>query len=216
LTRPRKAPVAGGGPYAYLTLSEPSRSSLRERASRFFAFAYPVQTREEIDGYLQSLRKEFPDATHHCYAWILGAGGKDFKAHDDGEPRHSAGDPILGQIRSKGLTNVLVVVVRYFGGVKLGVAGLTRAYREVTRALLDGATRVHAQERLVIQLECLFEAVPDVMKLIKEFELEVQGQTFEDKARFVLRIGRNSIDLLRQRIQQVSAKGQRTISLQVL
>lgn len=216
MTRSGKASAAGGSPYTYLTLSETSRSSLRERGSRFFAFAYPVQTREEIDGYLQSLRKEFPDATHHCYAWILGAGGKDFKAHDDGEPRHSAGDPILGQIRSKGLTNVLVVVVRYFGGVKLGVAGLTRAYREVTRALLDGATRVHAEERLVIQLECQFEAVPDVMKLIKEFELEVQGQTFEDKARFVLRIGRNSIDLLRQRIQQVSAKGQRTISLQVL
>jgi putative IMPACT (imprinted ancient) family translation regulator len=96
------------------------------------------------------------------------------------------------------------------------VAGLTRTYREVTRALLDGATCVRAEERLVIQLECLFEAVPDVMKLIKEFELEVQGQTFEDKARFVLRIGRNSIDFLRQRIQQVSGKGQKTISLQVL
>jgi uncharacterized YigZ family protein len=216
LARSGKSPAAGGNPYSYLTLSEPTRSSLRERASRFFAFAYPVQTREEIDGYLQSLRKEFPDATHHCYAWILGAGGNDFKAHDDGEPRHSAGDPILGQIRSKELTNVLVVVVRYFGGVKLGVAGLTRAYREVTRALLEGARIVRSEERLVIQLECLFEVVPDVMKLIREFDLEVQGQTYEDKARFVLRIGRNSIDLLRQRIQQISAKGQRTISLQAL
>lgn len=187
---------------------------MRELGSRFFAFAYPVGNREEIELHLQSLRKEFPDATHHCYGWILGKSAGNFKAHDDGEPRHSAGDPILGQIRSKGLTNVLVVVVRYFGGVKLGVAGLTRAYREVTRITLESARIIRAEECLLAELQCSFEAVPVVMKWIKEPGIEVVDQKFDDNVRFVLRVRRSVAERLQQRAHQYSARGVETISLQ--
>ena len=112
---------------SYLTISAPATANLREKGSKFFAFAYPVQDETEIRDQIERLRKEYFDATHHCFAWILNPEGSKYRANDDGEPGHSAGDPILGQIRSRGLTNTLVVVVRYYGGTNLGVSGLITA-----------------------------------------------------------------------------------------
>ncbi len=107
---------------SYLTLAAPAEASLRERSSKFLAYAYPVRSEEEIRERLDALRKRYYDATHHCYAWRLGPRGEQFRANDDGEPSGTAGRPILGQMLSHGITECLIVVVRYFGGTKLGVS----------------------------------------------------------------------------------------------
>src|SRR5690606_37233297 len=116
-------------PDTYLTLKQCSQGIYKEKGSKFLTFAYPVQEEQEIKEILEGLKKQYHDARHHCYAYILGKDGQDFRANDDAEPGHSAGTPILGQIRSNNLTNVLVVVVSYFGGIKLGVGGLITAYK---------------------------------------------------------------------------------------
>ena len=107
--------------FSYTTIQAPSEGNYKEKGSKFLAFAYPVSTEEKIKDHLKALKKKYFDARHHGYAYILGTGGETYRAFDDGEPNHSTGDPILGQIRSRKLTNVLVVVFRYFGGTKLGV-----------------------------------------------------------------------------------------------
>ncbi|WP_332911325.1 YigZ family protein [Algoriphagus boritolerans] len=112
---------------SYFTLSRSSKGLYKDRGSKFLYFGFPVHSEVEINSNLASLRKTYFDASHLCYAWVLGRDGSVFRANDDGEPNHSAGDPILGQIRSKQLTNVLLVVVRYFGGTKLGISGLIQA-----------------------------------------------------------------------------------------
>ncbi len=111
--------------FFYHTISKPAERLFKDKGSRFLSFAYPVDSEGAIKAWLSLLKKEYHDARHHCFGWILGAEKKLFRAFDDGEPNHSAGSPILGQIRSKDLTNVLIVVIRYFGGVKLGVGGLS-------------------------------------------------------------------------------------------
>jgi uncharacterized YigZ family protein len=111
----------------FLTLSKPSKGELKEKGSKFLSFAFPVSNEEEIKENLKNLKDEFWDASHHCYAYRLGAEGEIYRANDAGEPNHSAGDPILAQIKSLDLTDLLVVVVRYFGGTKLGVSGLITA-----------------------------------------------------------------------------------------
>ena len=117
---------------AYRSLAAPSEGLFKDNGSRFIALAYPVETEEEVKSIVAGLRKEYHDARHHCYAYRLGYQGDVFRASDDGEPAGSAGRPILGQIDSAGLSDVLVVVVRYFGGIKLGIPGLIRAYKTST------------------------------------------------------------------------------------
>jgi putative IMPACT (imprinted ancient) family translation regulator len=126
----------------YLGIEKETSAEWKDRGSRFYAFAYPVQDEAEIKSRLQALRVKFPDATHHCYAWVLGADRSRFRANDDGEPGHSAGTPILRQIHSFGLSHVLVVVVRYYGGVNLGVPGLIHAYGHATRLALETSSIV--------------------------------------------------------------------------
>ena len=123
----------------YKTIAVPAEGLYKEKGSKFISFAYPVQTEEQIKGIVAELKDKFYDARHHCYAWMLGAGKKNFRANDDGEPSSTAGRPILGQIQSNDLTNILIVVVRYFGGTKLGVSGLIHAYREAAADALNHA-----------------------------------------------------------------------------
>ncbi len=165
--------------YSFRTLAQPSEGGYREKGSRFLAFAYPVSSDSEIDRHLDAARKKYFDARHHCYAWMLGPEGKLFRAFDAGEPNHSAGDPILGQIRSRGVTDVLVIVVRYFGGVKLGVGGLVTAYKSAAADALDNAVIIEKNISEPIQLQYDYEATPEVMRLVKEFELQIVEQTFE-------------------------------------
>lgn len=151
----------------FRTLSLPGNSAVREFGSKFRGFSFPVKNQEDIRQYLEGLQQEFPDASHHCYAWSLGNSGSVFRAWDDGEPNHSAGDPILGQIRSLGLTDVLVVVVRWFGGTKLGVSGLIQAYRQAAREALESATITDVLVTEQWKLEFPYAAMQHVMKGVK-------------------------------------------------
>jgi uncharacterized YigZ family protein len=144
------------------------------------AFAYPVASETDVKEKIEALKAKFFDARHHCYAWILGAEKKHYRAYDDGEPNHSAGDPILGQLRAKNVTNVLIVVVRYFGGVKLGVGGLVTAYRTAAEECLRNAVIIEREVCDSITITYPYTATTDVMRLVKEFDLSIVAQDFKE------------------------------------
>jgi len=171
---------------SYLTIEKPGQGQFKERGSRFLAFAYPVTSAEECQKKVDLLCKKYHDARHWCYAYVLGTDKSDFRSNDDGEPSHSAGDPILGQIKARNLTNVLVVVVRYFGGVKLGVGGLANAYKTASQDALDSVQII--QLHLTNQLELIFpyEYTGVINKLINEYQLKVKEQSFEETCTFNL------------------------------
>lgn len=168
------------------------------------SFAFPVESEESIRIHLDKLRREYFDARHHCYAWMLGPEMTRFRSVDDGEPGHSAGDPILGQIRSHGLTQVLIVVVRYFGGIKLGVGGLIAAYREAAADALRNAAVVELEILLNVVLSYTYERVPDVMRLIKEVNASITEQSYEERCVLKIRVPARSHELLLSRIRMLN------------
>ncbi|MDX5348774.1 MAG: YigZ family protein [Hymenobacteraceae bacterium] len=165
-------------PDLFYTIAGPAEGLYKEKGSKFLAFAYPVRSEDEIKEQIAALKKEYYDARHHCYAYLLGADKAAYRANDDGEPNHSAGDPILGQIRSAGLTNVLVVVVRYFGGTKLGVGGLITAYKTAAADALAHAEVVQQYETDILKINFAYEQMNEVMSLIKEYDLNMLHQDF--------------------------------------
>lgn len=167
--------------FSYNTLRSNAQGVYKEKGSRFLAFAYPVESEIEIKEKIGVLKKEYFDARHHCYAWMLRPDKKQFRAFDDGEPNHSAGDPILGQIRSRNLTNVLVVVVRYFGGVKLGVGGLITAYKTAADDALANALIIEREISERIRILFDYATTPEVMRLVKEFDLKIIQQDFNER-----------------------------------
>lgn len=173
---------------SYLTLKTTSEGLYKEKGSKFLAFAYPVDSEDQIKETLDELRKRYYDARHHCYAYILGKNQDIYRANDDGEPNHSAGDPILGQIRSHQLTNVLIVVIRYFGGTKLGVGGLISAYKTAAAEAIENNEIIIAivHSRLVVDFDYL--AMNDVMKIIKDFDLQVVNQKFDNICRLEIQV----------------------------
>lgn len=160
----------------YQTISAPVQGLYKEKGSKFLSFAYPVETEEEIKDLLALLRKEYYDARHHCYAYALGFRREIYRVNDDGEPSSTAGKPIYGQILSYGLTNVLVVVVRYFGGVKLGTSGLINAYKTATGDALARADTVEKTVKRRYELRFPYGQMNQVMRIIKELHLQVLGQ----------------------------------------
>lgn len=164
--------------FSFKTIREPVTGSYKEKGSKFLAFAYPVRSEAEIREKLEALKKKYFDARHHCFAWMLGPGKQKFRAFDDGEPNHSAGDPILGQIRSNELTNILIVVVRYFGGVKLGVGGLIGAYRAAAADALAHAIIIEEEVSEVFEIRYDYAAMPDIMRLVKANSLTILSQEF--------------------------------------
>ena len=172
---------------SYLTLSHTSESIYKDRGSKFLGYAFPVKSEDEIKEYLLELKKKYYDATHHCYAWILGSHGEQYRANDDGEPNHSAGDPILGQIKSLNLTNTLVVVVRYYGGTKLGVSGLISAYKASAALALEENEIVKEYVKAEVSIEFPYESMNEVMKLVKRLDLEITKQNLELNCQFTLR-----------------------------
>lgn len=162
----------------FLSISSPSEGLFKDNGSRFIALAYPVETEEEIKGIIDSLKKEYHDARHHCYAYRLGLDGARFRANDDGEPSGSAGRQILGQLDSAGLSDVLVVVVRYFGGIKLGIPGLIRAYRTSTADALSKAEVVEKVAGKNYRLTFDYLAMNDVMKVLKDLNIPQSNQNF--------------------------------------
>jgi uncharacterized YigZ family protein len=172
----------------YLTIEVSSTAEYKEKGSKFFAFSFPVEDESQIKELLNEFRKKYYDARHVCYAYILGTENRIMKGNDDGEPSHTAGTPILNQIRSKNLTNVLVIVVRYFGGTKLGVSGLIEAYKESAKACLDQAIIV---ERFVYQtITVKFQAIiqGEVMRFIKEFEANILSMDYDNGIVMIVQI----------------------------
>lgn len=164
---------------SYRTIIKPSTSYFRDRGSKFYGFAYPFNDPDELKELLEPLKKEHPKAVHHCYAYRIGVDGLEYRANDDGEPSGSAGAPILGQIDSMGLTNVIVVVVRYFGGTLLGVPGLINAYRQTTASALEDAV---IEEKIIEQFVTLqfdYPLMNEVMQVIKQHEVRVINQDFQ-------------------------------------
>ena len=156
----------------YKTLAAPSEGLYKEKGSKFLAFAYPVRTLDEVKAHLEQLRKDYFDARHHCYAYILGPRKDAFRANDDGEPSGTGGRPIHGQLLSADLTDTLIVVVRYFGGILLGASGLANAYKTAARDAIDHATIV--EKTIDVRYRLLFEyaAMNDVMRILKDFDLK--------------------------------------------
>lgn len=163
----------------YKTLENNSEGLFKDKGSKFIAYAYPVFSEDEIKGHIQHLKKEHYSARHHCYAWRLGADKKHFRANDDGEPSSSAGKPILGQIQSFELTNILIVVIRYFGGTLLGVSGLINAYREAAKDAIENGTIVEKTVEQIILVNYGYESMNDVMKVFKEQKLPQLTTSFD-------------------------------------
>jgi len=165
----------------YKTIAEPAQGSFRDKGSRFLSFAYPVSSEAEIKKHLESLRKQYYDATHHCYAYVLGFDKSAYRLNDDGEPSGTAGRPIYGQILSADLTNTLIVIIRYYGGTKLGVPGLIYAYKTSAAEALGKAKIVTCIVKEMYQVEYPYEMMNDVMKIIKDENLEVINNEFGTK-----------------------------------
>jgi len=171
----------------YRTLAAPATGEFKDRGSKFIAYAWPVRSEEEAMAHVEALRKEHFKARHHCFAWRLRPDGNRFRANDDGEPSGTAGRPILGQIDSFGLTDVVVVVVRYFGGTLLGTSGLINAYREAAAEALRSATMVEKIVQDTFALDFDYALMPDVMNAVKKLDLDVFNEKYGERG--LLQIG---------------------------
>lgn len=185
----------------------PAEGLYKDKGSRFLAFAYPIYSESDVKPIVEALKTKYYDARHHCYAWRLGieasAGGVRFRANDDGEPAGTAGRPILGQLLSRELTNLLVVVVRYFGGIKLGVPGLIAAYKEATADALASAEVVERTENREMTVEFPYPAMNRVMKAVKDMEPRVLGQDFDLSCRMRLSVRLRDAAALAERIGDI-------------
>lgn len=187
----------------YKTIVGQNEAAIRERSSKFLALAYHVNTAEQVKEIMDGLRKKFYDATHHCYAYRLGPKGEEFRANDDGEPSGTAGKPILGQLLSREITDCLVVVVRWFGGTKLGVPGLIEAYKESTAAVLDVCRVEERTVDRVLRLHYPFESMDGVMRAVKAVGPKVLEQTFDNVCTMRLAVRLSLADQLLGRLEKV-------------
>ncbi len=188
----------------YLTIAQPSEGIYKDKGSKFIAYAYPVTTEEEIKIHLTALRKEHFNARHHCYAFRLGADKQAYRANDDGEPKYSAGKPILGQIQSKDLTNVLIVVVRYFGGVLLGVNGLVTAYKQAAADALANAQIIEKTVNELFKITFDYLQMNDVMKLLKEEHLQQVEQNLGLNCKLVFSVRKNNSVRVEELFRKIS------------
>ena len=188
---------------SYLTIAEPAECTMRERSSKFLSFAYPVTDEEQIRAHLDTLHKQYYDATHHCYAWRLGPKGEHSRANDDGEPSSTAGKPILGQLLSREVTDCLVVVVRYFGGTKLGVPGLIAAYKESTALVLSECEIVERTVDVRISVSFSYVVMNDIMRIVKDMQPKVLGQEFDNLCTMTLSIREGDSEQLIGRLEKV-------------
>lgn len=175
-----------------------------EKRSKFLAFAHHVTTENEVKELLQAYKKRYYDARHCCYAYMLGADRSVFRANDDGEPSSTAGKPILGQISAHELTDILIVVVRYFGGTKLGTSGLIVAYRTAAAAAIENAQIETRYVEDIIDYSFTYPLLNEVMRVVKELEPRIVSQTFDNTCHISLAIRKSQAAELRQRLQQLS------------
>lgn len=187
---------------SYRTVAAEAEAACRERSSKFLSWIYPVRSEEEIRKRLDALRKKYYDATHHCYAWRLGPRGEAFRANDDGEPSGTAGKPILGQLLSNDITDCLVVVVRYFGGTKLGVPGLIAAYKESAAEAIAAAEIVERTVDRTVELDFPYVAMNDIMRVVKEEQPKVVSQTFDNLCSMRLTIRESRAEVLIEKLKK--------------
>lgn len=187
----------------YLTIEAPGEGIYKEKMSRFLSFAVPVVSVDEALAYVEQYRKEYYDARHVCWAYMIGADRKCFRSNDNGEPSGTAGKPILGQINSANLTDILIVVVRYFGGIKLGTGGLIVAYRTAASEAIAACSIV---ERLIedcVKIHFEYPLMNEVMRIVKEEQAAVVAQSFEMDCEMTLRLRRMAMPRLRERLENV-------------
>jgi len=175
----------------YQTIVGPAEGLYKEKGSKFLAFAFHVRTVDEVKMQLDKLRKDYFDARHHCYAYILGADKAEWRANDDGEPSGTGGRPIHGQLMSADLTDTLIVVVRYFGGILLGASGLANAYKAAARDAISNAEIIEKTINVRYRLHYEYSLMNDVMRVIKEFALTPQNQDFNLDCRLELEVRRS-------------------------
>ena len=184
----------------YTSIASLSRGLYKDQGSRFISFAYPVETESGVKELVDALKKEYHDARHHCYAYRLGLDGSRFRMNDDGEPSSTAGRPILSQIDSAGLSDVLVVVVRYFGGIKLGVPGLIKAYKTATQDALGRAEKIEKTAAVSYHIEFEYLNMESVMRTLKDMDLPQSGQSFGQSCSMDIRVGLSQEEDLKKRL----------------
>lgn len=188
----------------YRTIETTGEGYYTEKRSKFLAFAHHVETVDEVKQWLEQYRKKYYDARHVCYAYMLGAGREEFRANDDGEPSSTAGKPILGQINSNELTDILIVVVRYYGGVNLGTSGLIVAYREAAADAIAHCQVVTRQVEEIVTYSFAYPMMNDVMRVVKELSPRIVSQTYDNTCEIRLAIRKSEAERLRQRLSKLS------------
>ena len=187
----------------YKTLKEPCEGLYKEKMSKFLSFAHPVNTAEEAKEIIKRYQKEYFDARHVCWAYMIGTDRTEYQSNDNGEPSGTAGKPILGQINSFELTNVVIVVVRYFGGIKLGTSGLIVAYREAAAEAIRNGEIIECHEQAFVEFLFPYLAMNDVMKLIKNSDVQVMEQIFDNSCQMKLAIRADYANELRTRLADI-------------
>ena len=188
----------------YRTISGTSEGYYTEKRSKFLAFAHHVEDVAEVKDIVAGYRKKYYDARHVCYAYMLGAERLEFRANDDGEPSSTAGKPILGQINSNELTNILIVVVRYYGGVNLGTSGLIVAYREAAADALAHATIETRQVEEIVKYSFAYPQMNDVMRIVKDMNPRIVSQTYDNTCEIVLSIRKSEAEQLKSKLSKLS------------
>lgn len=178
----------------YKTIEQPSEGYFKDKGSKFLAFAYPIFSEEEFKKNLQTIKKKYHDACHHVYAFRIGADKKKYRASDDGEPANSSGQPILGQIQSHNLSNIMIVVVRYFGGTKLGIPGLINAYRSAANDAISNAKIYTGTEKIIIQIDFQYPAMNAIMHIIKKNNLKIIKQDFQLECSINVEVRKRDVD----------------------
>lgn len=187
----------------YYTVSGPGSSKYTEKMSRFLSFAFPVGSADEARELIKTYQNEYHDARHVCWAYMLGPERREWQLNDNGEPSGTAGKPILGQINSAGLTDVLVVVVRYFGGIKLGTSGLIAAYREAARLALQEAGVKECRQTASLRVEFGYESADKVMRIVKHPDVEIISKEFDNMCRVSIRFPLDMLEELKMRLGNV-------------
>ncbi len=187
----------------YRTIIAPTEGIYKEKGSKFLSFAIPVSSVDEVKEIVKNYRKDYYDSRHVCYAYMLGAERKEFRANDDGEPSGTAGRPILGQINSRELTNILVIVVRYFGGILLGTGGLVVAYKEATTDALNQAEVIEKTVDETIAILFDYVLMNEVMRIIKDTNAQISSQSFENQCEMQLSIRKQDAGLLSAKLAKI-------------
>lgn len=189
----------------YKTIIKPAEGDFRDRGSKFLAFVYHIESEQEVKPIIDVLRNQHPKANHHCYAFRLGLDKSNHRANDDGEPSGSAGKPILNTILSKDLTNILVVVVRYFGGTLLGVPGLINAYKSATQIALENAEIVEKTVNDIYEIWFDFAQMNDAMKVVKEFGLKIRNQIYDNRCGIEFEVRKSLLNQVIGKLEKIES-----------